>query len=286
MPIALLSIDPALGRLDYYSLSDQALMETLIEDMNEDIKKELQDANGNYLDVCDWDAQTSAAHICCEDDRVIDIDIRCVEFDDNQFPFDCIPSQVYGLVVESCFIHGTLDTAYLPQTLQHLNVSINDLDGTINFKRLPQSLEHLDIRENDLSGSLALSDLPKTLKEFFANRNRFSGDISLNDLPPALDCLFIYGNSLTGSIKIEKLPEALESLHLNENSFSGDFRLLTFPESLRTVDVSKNPLSGKCVLLKAIGEMPFMRLLRLDKISSVVDENGDKHAWHDALVTM
>ena len=284
MPIALLSIDPALGRLDYYSLSDQALMETLIEDMNEDIKKELQDANGNYLDVCDWDAQTSAAHICCEDDRVIGIDIRCVDFDDNQFPFDCLPSQVWDFVVESCSIHGTLDTAYLPQTLQHLNVSINYLDGTINFKRLPRSLETLDISKNDFSGSLALSDLPRTLKECGANRNRFCGYISLNDLPPALDYLYVDENSLTGSIHINKLPERIRFIDLNRNSFSGDFRLLTFPKSLSHVNISKNPLSGKCIFSKATGAMPFK--LDIDNVLSVVDENGDKHAWHDALVTI
>ena len=41
--LKLMCVDPSLGRLDYDSLSDQALMETLVEGMNRTDKRRLQD---------------------------------------------------------------------------------------------------------------------------------------------------------------------------------------------------------------------------------------------------
>ena len=60
-------MDPFLGRLDYSLLSDQALMEMLIEGFDDETKKKYQDDHGMYLDVCEWPNIT-----CDEDESVID----------------------------------------------------------------------------------------------------------------------------------------------------------------------------------------------------------------------
>ena len=67
--LQLLTIDPALGRLDYESLSDQALMEMLIDGMNAKDKAEYQDENGNCRDVGEWKG------IALSNDRVTEVPI-------------------------------------------------------------------------------------------------------------------------------------------------------------------------------------------------------------------
>ena len=48
--LAVMAIDPALGRHDYHSLSDQALMEMVFDGMKAEKKQKLQDEHGNFLD--------------------------------------------------------------------------------------------------------------------------------------------------------------------------------------------------------------------------------------------
>ena len=47
-----LSVDPSLGRVDYSLLSDQTLMEMLFEGFTDKARKQCQDNDGMYLDVC------------------------------------------------------------------------------------------------------------------------------------------------------------------------------------------------------------------------------------------
>ena len=48
-----LSVDPSFGRLEYRLMSDQALMEILIEGFGDETMKKCTDNNGMYLDVCE-----------------------------------------------------------------------------------------------------------------------------------------------------------------------------------------------------------------------------------------
>ena len=63
----LLAVDPSLGRLDYESLSDQALMEMLIDALPTEEKAMFKDANGNFQDVCEW------TNMDCTDERVTEV---------------------------------------------------------------------------------------------------------------------------------------------------------------------------------------------------------------------
>ena len=278
MCVVLLTVDPALGRLEYDSLSEQALMEMLIDGIAEEKKKPFQDTNGSYLDVSEWRMVT------IKDSQVTAITESHCHFSKKQFPFRFIPPHVEKFRLDLCHLHGTLDPSLLPQELKMFNVCSNALNGTINFKALPQSLKGMYISNNAFSGGLELADLPHSLRELTARKNQFSGEISLDDLPPALEWLSLPNNLLAGSINIERLTGSLRLLNLSDNLFSGDFRMSTFPEFLRRISVERNPLSGKVVLREATGKMPFD--IFIDNVSSVVDENGNKHNWHDRIMQM
>ena len=224
------SIDPSLGRLDYDSLSDQALMEMLISGMLETQKKFFQDKNGNFNDVCNWAGSTWEVE--CESERVDSILLTSFKFSERQFPFEFIPPLVTSFLTSLSDMHGTMETSHLPRGLIRLAVMSTKLHGTINFAVLPQKLETLNISSNDFSGICALSDLPDTLVHFRAENNRLIGEISLIDLPVAMQKINLSNNKLSGSIDIVQLPPSFVSLDLSENSFTGDFRLLSFPESL------------------------------------------------------
>ena len=58
-PIHLLSVDPSLGRVDYSALSDQTLIELLIDGFDDVTKEKYQDNEGTYLNVCEWDSHLS-----------------------------------------------------------------------------------------------------------------------------------------------------------------------------------------------------------------------------------
>ena len=271
------TVDSALGRLDYHSLPHQALMEMLIDGMEEGQVDEYKDENGNLIDVCEWRG------IECADDRVEFLHISYKWFTEKRFPFEFIPPRVDLCEAEGCNLHGTLDTAVLPSGLEVFDVSVNELYGTLNLKSFPREMQKIRVYDNALTGSLALADLPQSLKEFDAGLNKFSGEIYLNDLPPPLERLSIDQNALTGSISIETLPMSIQKIDLSENSFLGDIHVHTFPQSLQRIDLSGNALSGKAILSKTSGAMHF-RMVMGRTVSSVVDENGDKHVWHDDIM--
>ena len=276
MPCALLfAADPSIGRLDYHSLSDQALMEILIDGMKEEEKRAYQDSDGDFLDVSEWE---NTGYV---DDRVVYVHLSWMTFTDKPFPFEYIPPCVNTFEAEDCNLHGTLDAGNLPNVLLVLDVSVNKIYGTLNLRAFPRDMKSIFVFHNALSGSLVLADLPQSLLDFDASSNAFTGEIELNTLPPVLKDLMLRGNALTGSINIERLPESIEKIDLSGNQFLGDFRMCSFPESLIEVDLSENSFSDKAVLSKAPGMMHFDILI--DGISSVVDEDGDRHAWHEDI---
>ena len=269
--VFLLSLDPALGRLDYDSLSDQALMEILISGMNNYEKANFQDENGNFLEISEWDG------VQFESDRVTSIQWLYLEFSEQQFPFAFIPLLVRCFQVSHASLCGTLDPSLLPTTLDDFDVSINALDGSIDFSAFPRAMQTIDISWNLFAGSCALGDLPDALTHFIANHNVFEGEIVLSDLPVKMEKLILNGNRLTGPLRIESLPASVEEISLAWNKLSGDFYMGSFPESLQKVDFSNNPMSGKAILSRVDGEMHFQIVNTC--IASVEDENGDKHAW-------
>ena len=272
--------DSALGRLDYQSLTDQTLMEILIDGMQDEGKSKFRDAHGGFKDIGEWEG------VQCTDGHVKIIHFGSMKFTNTDFPFSCIPPSVDLFSAMKCAIHGTLDTSALPKNLGFFSVFSNALHGPVDFSSFPRSLGHIHIGSNAFCGSCALRDLPQSLRYFVAYDNQFSGEISLNDLPPELTMLSLYNNNFSGSIRIERLPNSMTRINLSQNEFSGDFVMLAFPRSLISINISGNPLSGTAVLAKATETMRFViqyKPLRTPEGQGqlrVVGEEGEEHEWH------
>ena len=275
--ISILSIDPALGRLDYDSLSDQALMEMLVEGIAQSKKAEFQDTHGNYRDTCDWNGTL------CKDERVTGIVLSWKEFGERQFPFDVIPPLVERFIMKESNLHGTLDTFVLPRALtDFFDIASNKLHGSVSFVGFPRSLKRINLNKNAFSGSCNLENLPDALLSLQAKTNQFSGEISLNALPAGMTELRLSYNNLTGPIHIEKLPERMGVLGLSRNGLTGDFVLRTLPEYDLFVYLHKNAVSGTAILPETSGKMRFSLLH--DFITTVVDTHGKKHRWEQHII--
>ena len=272
MPYSLLyAVDPSLGRLDYDSLSDQTLMEIFTSRMKEEHIEVLQDKSGNFLDVCEWE------NVVCTDDRVTHVKMSYWVFTEKPVAFEYIPPLVTYFEAVYCLMRGSLDTRVLPVHLVKFTVYGNSLSAMVDFRGLPRGLQDICISFNSFCGSCALENLPSSLSRLYADSNQFSGEISLNHLPSMLETLNLRNNRLHGSVVLKNLPQALRSLFLSANDFTGDFQLLDLPSRLKNVDICFNKWSGTVVLRKASGRMPFR--LSNDDIKTVLDENGNTHAW-------
>ena len=274
-------IDPSLGRLDYDSLSDQALMEMLVKGMNKESKRNIQDAHGNFDDVCEWGSKL-LQYTRCINDRVTRISMVYAKWDEKQFPFDFIPPLVTQFIHCHGMIHGTLDTASLPVKLEKLDVSYNVLHGELNIEKFPRTLEKIEILANDFCGSIVLADLPPGLIHFEARRNKFTGEVSLSSLPLKMRELKLGDNNLMGSIHIDSLPERMQEIDLSMNAFTGEFRLLVFPPHLRTISIGSNRLNETLVLGDGDGVIGF--ILLFSDVKSVVDKEGKTHPWEETII--
>ena len=272
--LALFSVDPALGRLDYDSLSDQALMEMLIAGMNEEPKKTYQDKNGNFKDIADWKFHE------CKDGQLMMSFFHNKAFGDTQFPFHFIPPHAKTFAIHNCNAHGTLDTSILPRTLELIEVRENKLHGPLDWASFPPALTRIDIGKNKFCGILVLSDLPEGLDEFIAKGNAFTGNLSLKGLPPKLVHIVLKRNKLSGSIRIHEYPRGEDFyIDLSHNDFEGKVEIRGEPPRFTTINVQETSMNGIIVL---------PREARLDVActicKAVYDEHGHKHPMWDELV--
>ena len=275
MFLSLQSVDPSLGRLDYDSLSDQALMEIFCSPLELHTKL-LQDENGHFLDVCEWQ------NVVCTDGRVTRIRMNNWIYTEKPATFEYIPPLVTHFEAEQCFMRGTLDTRVLPAHLIEFDVYKSLLRGTVDFRGFPRGLQDISISYNSFCGSCSLVDLPNSTSHLYAGNNQFSGEISLNQLPSTLEILLLDNNKLHGSVVLKNLPQALLYLDLSGNDFTGDFKLLDLPSSLAIVSIYRNKWSGTAILQKSSVRMPFR--LTHDNINKVLDEDGNTHEWEPEIV--
>ena len=171
LSLQLLTIDPSLGRLDYESLSDQALMEMLISGMTTEYKQVFQDENGHYVDVCEWKT-FGFTNISCTDARVTDIKAVRYAFNDAQFPFEFIPPLVKSFWMMDCNLHGTLNPSVLPQNILKFDVGGNSLDGSIDCKGFPKKIEAIIFFENALVAFCPSLTCP--IRSFYLTRQQTS----------------------------------------------------------------------------------------------------------------
>ena len=131
-----------LGRLDYASLSTQALMEILIEGIEN--REVICGSQETPDDVEQW---TGLEYT--EEETTDEVETH----------FD----------IEWCNLElvGTIDLHWLPQTVDSLDISENKLRGSLNLTALPLSIQWLSFDDNAFSGEIDLCHLPAEIKELF-----------------------------------------------------------------------------------------------------------------------
>ena len=282
------AIDSALGRLDIDSLSDQTLMELLIEGIEEDWKVRFEDSDQEDLRAIEeWDTLGFDA-----DGKVERIHMSAGA--GGSVAFQYLPKSVKEVDFSECMLTGSVEVSLLPDGLELFNVMLAGLSGTFDFAELPSHLVVCDISDNSFHGSADFTNLPAGLTELELRSNNFTGTLSPTALPKGLAVLGLNDNSFHGSLQFstlprsmyefrasdnefsgtldwENLPPGLDTLWLQGNKFTGELRLEKNFEKLTVVDVADNLFEGIAIVHS---DLQWITLLGGNKIVAVLDEGG------------
>ena len=239
----ILTADPSLGRVDYDSLSDQTLMEMLIDAFDEETRQRYKDDDGMYRDVCQWE------YVKCDgSDRVIEV------------------SPNMG-------VKGSLQIALIPPKVQEFRMRWNQLSGSIDLAHLPQSMVMICLPCNHLAGSIDLSQFPESMRAVYLNTNRFTGSVDLTHLPGGLQELHIGNNQLSDSVCLTALPVDMVAITMQNNRFSGSFVATGLPPRLETLIARGN--NFRCTGVVDAQTNATIDL-RGSGVTAVVDEHGSE----------
>ena len=259
----------ALGRIDYFSLSDQALMEIVFEDTSDKMKKSVQDKNGAFLDVCEW------RYIRCDaNERVVRFYVAYQSIETlSMSHLPPLVTEVYLLYVQSK--KATMTTGELPAHLEILEIMEANFSGPVDMTSLPCRMINFSIQSNQFSGRCDLTSLPPNLKRLDLRGNRFTGSLNLTKLPPRITSLLIGQNNFSGSVCIDFLPPSIEYLWIQANAFSGSFQLKNVPSTLLEVFAQNNRFCGTAT----VGDIGNVQKFFLydTEIESVVTPDGVLH---------
>ena len=207
------AIDPSLGRMDRSTLSQQALMELLIDGIR--YKRLFEENHKNYKDIAGWCgvtlSESGAVESICWGGMNLD------GFLDWQW----IPRTVVSFDATSTFVKGSLDVAALPEGLETLYLAQNRLCEAVDLTALPKKIKALNLSYNRLKGSVVLTSLPQQIEKLHAEGNFFTGTIDLELLPESLESLRLAANMLSGTLCFENIPRNCKIISLQENDFQG-----------------------------------------------------------------
>ena len=235
------TVDPSLGRVDYSLLSDQTLMEMLIEGFDDETKKEYQDIDGSYLDVCTW-----SGVLCYDLQRVIEVEIDFTKMS-GSLELWYVPPKLKYLCIRGgskSKLTGSVDLTRLPRGIVMIDLQNNMFTGEIDLTKLPNGMTDLELNGNQLTGEIDLTRLPEGMISLFLNHNQLTGEIDLTQLPDEMTCLILTSNQLTGGIDLTQLPDKMDCLCLINNQFSGEIDLTELPDGMCALFLSKNKLTG------------------------------------------
>ena len=285
----LTAIDSALGRIDYTTMSDQCLMELLIEGLEEDWKVPFEDSNGDFRDIEEWDALTFSAEGKIEG-------ILMFNRAGGSIAFQYLPKSVKEVDFSECELSGTVEASLLPDGLEYFNVSLagelsgtfdllklpsqlvlcaiaeNEFSGSADLTQLPENLENLALRVNCFSGTVSLDALPNQMKDLSLDANKFHGSLDISSLPGSMLSLSACECAFTGTLNFERLPSSLQYLWLYQNEFTGELRLDKIYQMLTDIDVSDNRFEGTAIVHSSLHQYIA---LNGNFIDEVLDEDGE-----------
>ena len=248
------------GRVDYDFLSEQTLMELLIQDVK-NISK-LQDADGSFLNISEWPGLS------------FDFDGKVNEIDyDNMPPFDFFGD--LGDEGGPIGPGGSIDLRWIPRHVEKLCMHSLDVSGTIRTVNLPRNLRVLEVSKNKFFGPFETVDLPNSAKKIFIWQNQLSGTLDLSCVPPNVKVFSAGSNKFTGSLDLRSLPKGIVNLDVSSNQFAGDVDLSKIPATLITLRMLNYHLRQDklviCVPKAGVGDFSVWK----EHFTEVVDLDGN-----------
>ena len=241
-----------MGQVNLTDLSDQVIMEALVEELTDQCKRHFKCRKGTYKEPCKWYG------IRCNARRQV-TDITW-ESTDNEplffmgaISFSNLPPHLRSIHVgtdnpDDEFFELELlsnDTAALPHTLEALEFENVETSGLIDLRRLPPSMNVFGMKSCGVVGACCLTALPRALTWLLMSSNYLEGSISLDYLPPLLTHLDLSTNNLSGMLNLKRLPRTLAGLILYENFFFGEIDVRYLPQDMAVLDIANNELSGE-----------------------------------------
>uniref|UniRef100_A0A7S4KGK3 Leucine-rich repeat protein n=1 Tax=Paramoeba aestuarina TaxID=180227 RepID=A0A7S4KGK3_9EUKA len=209
-----LTLDESLGRLDNSVLSEQSLMELLVQNMHE--KNHFCDAGGDFHPIEQWNGVHFNVHGSVES-----IDWQ------NKFPRG-----------------GSMDFQWIPLNALTVNVSTNKLTGSVELSLLPEGIISFFAYNNSLSGSLDLTSLPKSLRDLHLDNNNLSGALDLTGLPPCFESLNLSNNRFHDEVDLRALPASMKAMYISSNRLSGTVRIDRIGDDINRIDLSGNAIQS------------------------------------------
>ena len=255
-------VDPStLGRMDYFSMSQQVLMECLVANFDAGSLQNFRDKSKDFKDVSEW-----VGVKCNGEGDVVRIDWYNTGSlgIGGSVDFRWIPPTVEFLRIVAWSsgkpLAGSLDLRALPGDLKQLRFESCEGSSSISFEvnggfgDIPQSLEGLEIAGCVWDTEFCLTNIPNMLQGINITHHKFGtidlrcdsaalkdlsirdgiheGTISFLGSPPSLRDLNLEKNELIGSLSFQGLAPSLESLLLGANCFHGIIALEDLPYSL------------------------------------------------------
>ena len=253
--LLLLSSDSGAARVDFQSLSEQSLLELLVENMK--CKFEFQNDEGDFYAAEEWLGVTFA-----------DSNVTKVHWESE--------AGVYGFLEEPnerMTPGGSIDFQWFPAAVESIIITFMELEGGIATEVLPRGLLFLDCSRNKFSGSFALETLPPNINSVYAPGNALSGDIDLEKIPDSLHHLSLEGNSVTGGVRFS-LTSQIYFCFLHNNKLTGPVDLVHMPGTLQKLTLHGNNIRQQELILgKLPGELVSLRL-GLVQFDAVLNADG------------
>ena len=262
-----------LGRLDYLTMNQQALMECVVAGLNEKPCKSFCDRKGNFKDIKKWkgvkcDSEENVIEIFfsfyttgCETlslrwlpPTVRELDIRAplrlTEFTlpqsvqrvclqqvnlQEDLCFDALPPQIKEIKILNSFLQGRIALAAIPESLHRIHIVSHQLQE-VDMKCSAKGLADLAVTNGQLEGTLDFHLSPASLKDLNLERNRLSGPLRFVGLSETLQNLNLSFNSFQGTLRFDDLPLSLLQLKLNGHSFTAVFLGVSLPSDLSQID--------------------------------------------------
>ena len=249
------AIDSMAARFDKLILTQQSLMELLVENLRD--VAIAKDDSGDFIPIEDWSI------LKFDDDgnvKEITMDETHVENYGNLFA----SIKEDRSIEEGGFdLGGTIDFQYVPSTALSLAIRDLEFEGTIETAQLPGGLEFLSLTGNKLTGTFCVEHLPKNLRKIFICGNKFCGDLRVDCMPPAVERFDAGDNQFSGEVDLSRLPSKLAMLDISENMLTGSIALLNLPKTLQTVRLHKNAFDANVPMI--IDKHHNLSFLRVDK---------------------